>query len=96
MQVRTLTLLGSLIIASSPAVSDELSNRAAVGSGLAGALGAFVGGQLAGRNGAIVASGLSAAVGAAIATDGYDRYTRVGYDDWRRYCPPVERERGRC
>ncbi len=96
MQMRTLTLLGSLIIATSPAFADELSNRAAVGGGLAGTLGAFLGGELAGRNGAIIASGLSAAAGAAIATNGYERYTRALYDDRRRYCPPGDRERGRC
>ena len=96
MKMRTLTLLGSLVIATAPALADELSNRAAVGGGLAGALGAFLGGELAGRNGAIIASGLSAAAGAAIATDGYERYTRVRYDDERNYCPPGQRNKGRC
>lgn len=96
MQIRRLSLLGLLIIATSSPFADELSNRAAVGSGLAGALGAFLGGELAGRNGAIIASGLSAAAGAAIATNGYERYARTRYDDRYSYCPPGERKRGRC
>lgn len=87
-------LLGALILMTSPAFSDELSTRAAVGSGLAGALGAFLGGELAGRNGAILASGLSAAVGAAVATSGYWPYSQALYDDKRWYRPGGQPEGG--
>lgn len=71
------------------ALADEQSARAAVGGGLAGALGAFLGSELGGRSGAILGSGLGAVVGSAIATEGYREgpyYARSYYDGpERRY-----------
>jgi hypothetical protein len=95
-----------------PAMADNDSLDAAVGSAVGGGLGALLGNEAAGRNGAIVGGALGAATGAAVATQN-DRRPRYDYPPryysypptYRSFppgppgpyfCPPGQAKKGRC
>jgi len=94
-----------------PAMADNDSLDAAVGSAVGGGLGAFVGNEMAGRNGAIVGGALGAATGAAVATQN-DRRPPPDYPPRYysypapyhpyppgppgHFCPPGQAKKGRC
>ena len=94
-----------------PAMADNDSLDAAVGSAVGGGLGALLGNEAAGRNGAIVGGALGAATGAAVATQN-DRRPRYDYPPRyysypapyrpyppgppRHFCPPGQAKKGNC
>ena len=80
-------------LAAGPALAGDRTERAVLGAGIGGALGALIGNEVSGRDGALLGGAIGAATGVAIGSrehrrDDHRYRDRRVHRDYRHQAPP--------